>query len=59
MNLKELKGIVVRGESEKVEFKRSTGQRTDACKAVCAMANGLGGFVLFGVTTSRSSPAWA
>ncbi len=50
MNLKELKSIAAGGESEKVEFKRSTGQRTDASKAVCALANGLGGFVLFGVT---------
>lgn len=50
MNLKDLKAIVAGGESEKVEFKRSTGQRTDASKAVCALANGLGGFVLFGVT---------
>jgi ATP-dependent DNA helicase RecG len=32
-----------------MEFKQSTGQRTDAAKAVCALANGLGGFVLFGV----------
>ena len=50
MNLKELKAIVAKGESDRVEFKRSTGQRTDAAKAVCALANGLGGFVLFGVT---------
>jgi ATP-dependent DNA helicase RecG len=49
MNLKELKAIVAKGESEGVEFKRSTGQRTEAVKTVCALANGLGGFVLFGV----------
>ena len=45
----ELKRLVTDGESEQVEFKRSTGQRTEAMKAVCAMLNGLGGFVLFGV----------
>ena len=50
MNLKELKAIVAKGESDRVEFKRSTGQRTEAVKAVCAMLNGLGGFVLFGVS---------
>ena len=50
MNLEELQDIVVRGESERVEFKKSTGQRTSAVKTVCAMLNGLGGFVIFGVT---------
>ena len=50
MNLNELKGIVAKGESDRVEFKRTTGQRTEAAKTVCALANGLGGFVLFGVT---------
>jgi ATP-dependent DNA helicase RecG len=50
VNLRELQTIVSGGESEKVEFKRSTGQRTDACKAVCALANGVGGFVFFGIT---------
>ena len=50
MNLNQLKAIVAKGESDRVEFKRSTGQRTEAAKTVCALANGLGGFVLFGVT---------
>ena len=50
MNLKELRAIAAKGESEQVEFKRSTGQRTEGAKAVCALANGLGGFVIFGVT---------
>lgn len=38
------------GESETLEFKRTTGQRTDAAKTVCAMLNHRGGHVLFGVT---------
>ncbi len=50
MNLAELRSLVAGGESDRVEFKRSTGQRTDATKTVCAMLNGLGGFVLFGVS---------
>jgi len=50
VNLQELKKLVVNGESDRLEFKRSTGQRTSAAKTVCAMLNGLGGFVLFGVT---------
>ena len=49
MNLKELSAIVAEGESQKVEFKTTTGQRTEGAKAACALANGLGGFVLFGV----------
>ena len=32
-----------------MEFKRSAGQRTEGAKTVCALANGLGGFVLFSV----------
>ncbi len=50
MNLDELKELVRGGETERVELKRSTGQRTAAGKTVCAMLNGLGGFVIFGVT---------
>ena len=50
MNLEALIQLVGQGESEHLEFKRSTGQRSDAAKTVCAMLNGLGGFVLFGVT---------
>ena len=48
----ELTKLVSDGESERVEFKRSTGQRTEAAKTVCAMLNGLGGFVAFGVTNT-------
>jgi len=50
MNLKQLYDIAQKGESDRVEFKSSTGQRTAAAKTVCAMLNGLGGFVIFGVT---------
>jgi ATP-dependent DNA helicase RecG len=47
MNLRELKDLISDNESERLEFKRSIGQRTEAAKTVCAMLNGLGGFVLF------------
>ena len=50
MNLDDLKALARKGESDRVEFKRSTGQRTAAAKTVCAMLNGLGGFVIFGVS---------
>jgi ATP-dependent DNA helicase RecG len=51
MNLDELHALVVQGESETLELKRSTGQRTDALKTVCGMLNGAQpGVVMFGVT---------
>lgn len=37
------------GESETLEFKRTTGQRREAARALCAMMNHRGGRVLFGV----------
>jgi ATP-dependent DNA helicase RecG len=49
MTREDLERIVDQGETERVEFKRSTGQRTEAMKTVCAMLNGMGGYVLFGV----------
>jgi ATP-dependent DNA helicase RecG len=48
--LREIERVVAGGESAQVEFKVSTGQRTDAARAACGMLNGNGGFVLFGVT---------
>ena len=42
--------LVAACESETLEFKRTTGQRSDAAKTLCAMLNHRGGHVLFGVT---------
>jgi ATP-dependent DNA helicase RecG len=50
MRLEELQKLVEKGECESLEFKKTTGQRSEATKTVCAMLNGLGGFVLFGVS---------
>jgi len=50
MDLEDLKTLVAHGESERLEFKATTGQRMEGAKAVCAMLNGKGGHVLFGVT---------
>jgi len=50
MNVDDVKDVVARGEGEQVELKRSTGQRSSAAKTVCAMLNGIGGFVIFGVS---------
>ena len=45
----EIAQTVVAGESETVEFKATTGQRTEAARSLSAMLNGEGGCVLFGV----------
>ena len=50
MNLEELREIVGMGESSLAEFKATTGQLSSGIKTVCAMLNGLGGFILFGVS---------
>ncbi len=38
------------GESETLEFKKSTAEKDRACCTLCAFANGQGGRLLFGVT---------
>jgi ATP-dependent DNA helicase RecG len=50
MKVADVQRIVTSGESEHLEFKKSTGQRTEAAKTICAMLNGQGGQVIFGVT---------
>ena len=50
MDLAELKKIVAAGESETVEFKKSTGQLRRAGETLCAFLNGQGGRVFIGVT---------
>jgi ATP-dependent DNA helicase RecG len=49
MNLDEIKRIVKQGESNTVEFKKTTGQLQSAFETVCAFLNGEGGAVLIGV----------
>lgn len=46
----ELVNLVAQGESETLEFKKTTGERAEAAKTVCAMLNRRGGVVLIGVT---------
>jgi ATP-dependent DNA helicase RecG len=50
MDLKALKLLVFGGESETVEFKKTTGQLRRAAETICGMLNGTGGRVLIGVT---------
>ena len=43
MQVEDVEKLIQYGESEAVEFKRSTGQRTTAAKTLCGMLNGTGG----------------
>ena len=47
-----LRQLVVLGESERLELKKTTGQLRSAMTTLCALLNGSGGKVLFGVTES-------
>lgn len=49
MNIKQLKSLIAKGESETLEFKTSTAQLKSACETLCAYLNGKGGRVLIGV----------
>ncbi len=50
MKLRDVEKLIRNGESEAVEFKKSTGQRTTAGKTLCGMLNGTGRMVLFDIT---------
>ena len=50
MDMKEMKSIVAAGESETVEFKKSTAQLPRAGETLCAFLNGNGGRTLIGVS---------
>ena len=51
MNMSQLKALVKKGESEVLEFKKSTAQLSAAMQTVCAFLNSeVGGTVLIGVT---------
>jgi ATP-dependent DNA helicase RecG len=45
----QIKAWAASGESETLEFKRTTGERREAVRSLCAMLNNRGGRVLFGV----------
>jgi len=48
MTPEQIAALAAAGESETQEFKRSTGQRREAARTLCAMLNHRGGRVLFG-----------
>ena len=49
ISISQLAGWVRAGESETLEFKRTTGERRAATHTLCGMLNHHGGRVLFGV----------
>src|SRR6266704_7221275 len=50
MELADIEHMMAEGQSEKLEFKKSTGQLTRATETLCAFLNGNGGTVIIGVT---------
>ena len=50
MNTEQITTLTAAGESERLEFKETTGTRREAARTVCAFLNQEGGRVLFGVT---------
>ena len=50
MHLNDVINLAQRGESQTVEFKKSTAEKDRACRTLCAFANGQGGQLLFGIT---------
>lgn len=49
MTLEQLQAILAAGESETLEFKKTTGERREGMQSLCAMLNHRGGRVVFGV----------
>ncbi len=49
MTIDDISSLAAQGETALVEFKRTTGQRNEVGKTVCAMLNGGGGVVLLGL----------
>jgi len=53
MNLNDIKTLISDGETEKLEFKKSTAQLKSAAETLCAFLNGSGGIVLIGVKDNK------
>ena len=50
ISLDQLHVLIAAGESLTLELKKSTAEKDRACRSLCALANGQGGYVVFGVT---------
>ena len=53
MTINDIEALVRRGESETVEFKKTTGQLSRAAETICGLLNGRGGVVVIGVTPEK------
>jgi len=53
MDINQIKKLVVQGESETLELKKTTSQLIPACKTICAYLNNVGGYVLFGISDNH------
>ena len=53
MTVNEIDALVRRGESDTLEFKKTTGQLSRAAETICGFLNGHGGIVVFGVTPDK------
>ena len=53
MNEKNMQKILLDGENEKIEFKKSTAQLERALKAVCGFLNHKGGTIFFGIDDGK------
>lgn len=49
MNIDQIKILITQGESQQLEYKKSTANLKDILKTICAFLNGDGGIVLIGV----------
>ena len=50
MQINQIKNLIKKGESQNIEFKKSTAQLQAAIETICAFLNGNGGVVLIGVS---------
>ena len=53
--LDQLLSLIAAGESLTLELKKSTAEKDRACRSLCALANGQGGYVVFGVTPTTNA----
>ncbi len=53
VNLENIQALVSSGETNKLEFKKSTAQLKGAIETLCAFLNGNGGRILIGVTDNK------
>jgi len=52
MKLEDIEALAKKGESDTLEFKKSTSKLKEAFQALCGMLNGMGGQVLIGIKDS-------